>query len=86
MKKEWITSSDPIMSLIRWPAGTCSALISRTPSGCCTFHIHCLPTTLIVIAFSAGRLILAYNSAPQKNITSMSMNGMMHQVISSFVL
>ena len=26
------------------PAGTCSSLISRWPSRCWNFHIHCLPT------------------------------------------
>ena len=27
------------------PTGTCSSLISRCPSRCWNFHIHCLPTT-----------------------------------------
>ena len=55
MKKLWMTSSEPIISLTGRPTGTCSSLISRCPSVCCTFHIHCLPTTKISIAPAGGR-------------------------------
>ncbi len=44
-KKLWMTSSEVIISLTGRPSGTCSSLISRWPSGCWNFHIHCLATT-----------------------------------------
>ncbi len=44
-KKLWMTSSEVSISLMGRPTGTCSSSISRWPSGCWIFHIHCLPTT-----------------------------------------
>ena len=41
----WMTSSDVMISFTGRPTGTCSSLISRWPSRCWNFHIHCLPTT-----------------------------------------
>ena len=65
------------------PIGTCISLISRTPSGCCTFHIHCLPTTKMSIASAGGVARRKNNYAPQTNMTIDSTNGMNVQVSSS---
>ncbi len=42
-EKLWMTSSEVIVSFTAWFTGTWNSLISRLPSGCSTFHIHCLP-------------------------------------------
>ncbi len=55
MKNEWMTSSEVIVSTMGRPTGTCSSLISRFPSGCWIFHIHCLPTTKYCAASAGGR-------------------------------
>ena len=65
------------------PIGTCISLISRTPSGCCTFHIHCLPTTKSSIELAGGVARRKNSDAPQANITSDSTNGMNVHVSSS---
>ena len=44
-KKEWITSSEAMVSRMGRSTGTCSSFISRCPSECWIFHIHCLPVT-----------------------------------------
>ena len=44
-KKLWITSSEAIVSRTGWPMGTCSSFISRWPSACWSFHIHCFAVT-----------------------------------------
>src|SRR5215475_10820259 len=64
-KNEWITSSEVMVILIGVPTGTWSSLISRRPSGCWIFHIHCLPTTVYSTALAGGRAIVKYSFAPQ---------------------
>ena len=58
-----MTSCEVITSLTGTFIGTCSSLISRAPSGCSIFHIHCLPTTWISCA-SGGALYSARKVAP----------------------
>ena len=73
-KKSWITSSLVITSSVGWPTGTCSVLISRTPSSCWIFHIHCLPTTYTRWAWAGGCFICTYRPAPRKNMVVNSTN------------
>ena len=83
MKKSWMTSSEPSVRRTGRPIGTCSSLISRTPSGCCTFHIHCLPTTNTSIELAGGLASRKNIDAPQTNMTIDSTNGMNVQASSS---
>src|SRR5205823_13674909 len=66
-KKLWITSCEVMVRTTVRLTGTCSSSISRLPSACCNFHIHCLPTTCTSIAFAGRRSIRKYVSAPQEN-------------------
>src|SRR6201987_1082363 len=62
--------------------GTCSSLISRTPSGCWICHIHCLPTTNISVAASGGLEFSKYKLEPQIKMNTVSRVGTMVQVSS----
>ncbi len=64
-KKSWMTSSEVIRSFTGLPSGTWSSLISRFPSGCWIFHIHCLPTTVYCTAFAGGLFCAKKTFAPQ---------------------
>src|SRR5207237_8658175 len=50
--------------------GTCNSLISRFPSACWSFHIHCLPTICTSIALVGLRSMRKYASAFQAKSTS----------------
>ena len=52
------------------PSGTCSSLISRCPSGCSTFHIHCLPVTKISIEPLGGSAFRKYSVELHTKITA----------------
>ena len=82
MPKSWITSWLVITSFTGWLIGTCRASISRWPSGCWTFHIHCLPMTLISIALLGAWACPMKMMAPQANITISRKNGTTAQLIS----
>src|ERR1017187_3141611 len=73
-EKSRITSSEVIVSLMGWLTGTCSSLISSTPSGCCNFHIHCLPTTKISVEALGGREFRMNRLVPHKNTRNPSGN------------
>ena len=75
-KKLWITSSEIIRSTTARPTGTCSSLISRLPSGCWSFHIHCLPTTSIRNASFGGANRSKKTTAPPTNIPIAIVSGM----------
>src|SRR5580700_618890 len=62
--------------------GTCSSLISRTPSGCWMCHIHCLPTTKISVAASGGREFSKYKLEPQIKMNTVISVGTIVQVSS----
>src|SRR5579864_7134137 len=78
-----MTSSEVIVSSIGTPTGTCSSLISCGPSVCCSFHIHCLPTTKISCDASGGRELRKYKLEDQKKSTAQMAVGTTVHVISS---
>src|SRR5207249_10717040 len=69
-KKLWITSCEVMVSATVRLTGTCNSLISRFPSACWIFHIHCLPTTCTSIALDGLRSMRKYASAFQAKSTS----------------
>src|SRR5512144_352640 len=71
-----MTSSEPIISRTGRPTGMWSSLISRRPSACCAFHIHCFAVMYTSIAPSGGRYMRKKTLAPQKNITIVMPSGM----------
>src|ERR1700728_309840 len=78
-----MTSSDVIVNLTGTPTGTCSSLISRTPSGCWMCHIHCLPITKISVEAEGGREFSKYKLEAQRNRPAQIRAGMMVQASSS---
>src|SRR5260370_19260491 len=75
MKKIGITCGDVMMSLTSRPTGTCSSLISRWPSACSSFHIHCFATTYTSVESVGGVRSWKYTTAPQAKMTMKTRNG-----------
>ena len=73
------------MSRTARPSGTCSSSISRWPSACWNFHIHCLPTTYTSSASRGGRTAVKKTLAPQAYMTIASASGTIVQVSSSAI-
>src|ERR1700691_6108653 len=78
-----MTSSEVMVSFTGTPTGTCSSLISRTPSGCWMCHIHCLPITKISVEADGGREFSKYKLEAQRNSPTHIRVGMIVQANSN---
>src|ERR1700677_2299098 len=78
-----MTSSEVMVNSTGTPRGTCSSLISRTPSGCWMCHIHCLPITKISVEAEGGREFSKYKLEAHRNKPTHIRVGMMVQANSS---
>src|SRR6202050_1671038 len=78
-----MTSSEVMVNSTGTPRGTCSSLISRTPSGCWMCHIHCLPITKISVDADGGREFSKYKLEAQRNSPTQIRVGIIVQVRSS---
>src|ERR1700693_4276316 len=78
-----MTSSEVMVNTPGTPTGTCSSLISRTPSRCWMCHIHCLPITKISVEAEGGREFSKYKLEAQRNKPAQMNVGMMVHANSS---
>src|SRR6202044_175984 len=83
IEKSGMTSSEVIVNSTGTPTGTCSSLISRTPSGCWMCHIHCLPITKISVEADGGREFSKYKLEAQRKRPAQISVGMIVQANSN---